>query len=211
MDKSKTAVAVFDKRANDYQDKFMDVSQYGHSLDLFCDQITTTNADILEVACGPGNVTKYLLNQRPDLKILGLDLAPNMIELAQQNNPTAHFQIMDTREISQLNKQYEGIICGFGLPYLSKDEALQFIANTAALLKPNGLLYLSTMEDDYGKSGWETSSQGDRVFMHYHQADYLTESLAEHVLDVILTERKPYEKRDEMKGTDLILVAKKQS
>jgi trans-aconitate methyltransferase len=70
--------------------------------------IQKDNAEILEVACGPGNVTKYLLSQRPSFRTKGIDLAPKMVELARINNPTAEFFVMDIRDISSISKQYDG-------------------------------------------------------------------------------------------------------
>jgi trans-aconitate methyltransferase len=61
--------------------------------------ITKQDADILELACGPGNITQYIISKRSDFKILGTDLAPNMIELAKINNPSAQFQLLDSRDI----------------------------------------------------------------------------------------------------------------
>jgi hypothetical protein len=71
-----------------------------------------------------------------------------MIELAKVNNPAAEFMVMDLRDISQLNKKYNGIICGFGLPYLSESEAKSFINECYNLLLENGVLYLSFVEGD---------------------------------------------------------------
>ncbi|MES2478715.1 MAG: class I SAM-dependent methyltransferase [Bacteroidota bacterium] len=207
MDKSQIAAAVFDKRAADYQQKFMDVSHYGRSLDLFCDSIRIENAEILEIACGPGNITAYLLNRRKDFNILGIDLAPNMISLAQKNNPCALFRLMDCRDIVQLNKKYDGIMCGFCLPYLSKDEAVQLIADTSAILNPGGILYLSTMEANYQQSGWQTNSLGDAIYMHYHQADYLCTSLEEHQFGIISMERKQLPVADKANSVDLMIIA----
>ena len=101
-DKSKIAVAVFDKLANLYQEKYMDVSAYHKSFDFFCDAVQKENPEILELACGPGNITKYILQKRPDFNVLGTDLAPNMLALAKKNNPSVNFQILDSRNIKQL-------------------------------------------------------------------------------------------------------------
>ena len=209
MDKTKMAIDVFDKRANEYQAKFMDVGLYHDTFDLFCTSITKENAEILELACGPGNITRYLLNKRPDFKILGIDLAPNMIELAKRNNPTASFQCMDCRDIRLLGKKYDAVMCGFCLPYLSKEESVQLISDVYNLLESNGLLYISTMEDDYAKSGLESSSSGDQMFIHYHEADYLTQALLENGFKIIALQRKEYPKQDGSKTTDLVIIAGK--
>ncbi len=207
MDKTKIAVNIFNKYASDYQNKFMDVNMYANTFDFFCDNIKNKNAEILELACGPGNITKYLLNKRNDFKILSTDLAPNMIELAKINNPQAEFQLMDCRDICKLEKKYDGIMCGFCFPYLSKEEAIKFICDASKILKPNGLLYISTMEDDYNKSGLKKGSQGDEIFMHYHQADYLTEALKNNHFEILNLDRKNSISTDGTETIDLIMIA----
>src|SRR5690349_4144717 len=102
-DKSIIASQIFNKYASEYQEKFMDVTLYTRALKNFCDLISKDNAKVLDIACGPGNVTKYLLSERPDLNVLGIDLAGNMIALARENNPTASFEVMDCRSISNLH------------------------------------------------------------------------------------------------------------
>ena len=100
------------------------------------------NAKILELACGPGNISQYVLNKRPDFELFGIDLAPGMIKLAKQNNPTAKFKVMDVKKINSLNTRYDGIICGFCLPYFSKTETIQLIKDSSNLLAKGGILYL---------------------------------------------------------------------
>lgn len=209
MDHTKIAVDIFNKLADCYQDKFMDVSIYHESLDLFCNAIAKENAEILELACGPGNITKYLLEKRSDFKIIGTDLAPNMIALAKSNNPTAHFQLMDCRAISSLPKKFDGVVCGFGLPYLSKDEAIQFIIDSSQQLNKKGVLYISTMEGDNSKSGFKTGSTGDQMFQNFHQADYLTKVLEENHFNISHLLRKEYF-YNQQETTDLIIIATKQ-
>jgi predicted TPR repeat methyltransferase len=205
-DKNKIAVEIFDKLADVYQNKFMNVSTYAKTLDLFCDGVRQGNAEILELACGPGNITHYLIENRPELKILGADLSPRMIERAKVNNPTADFRVMDCRDFSSLDRKYDGIVCGFLLPYLSKKEAIKLIADTSLQLKKKGILYLSTMEDDYSNSGLKKGSSGDEIFMHYHQADYLCESLEQNGFKLVEMQRIEIPEQELM---DLILIAQK--
>ena len=208
MDQTKVAVSVFNKLAQAYQDKFMDVSLYHNSFDIFCQNIKKENASVLELACGPGNITQYLLEKRPDLKILGTDLAPNMIELAKKNNPDAEFDLLDFREMKSLGKTFDAILCGFGLPYLSKKEALEFIADSGQILNTGGVLYISTMEDDNTKSRFQKGSSGDEVFMNYHEASYLSEAMENNGFSIIDLQRKNYI-HNEQDTTDLIIIATK--
>lgn len=209
MDKTTIAVGIFNKYADKYQDKFMNVDLYKASLDVFCRHLTSKRATILELACGPGNITQYLLSQNPELKILGTDLSPNMIRLAQKNNPEATFQILDSRRMLSLAKTFDGLMCGFLLPYLSKEEVLQLIKDATILLNENGVIYISTMEDDYGKSGFEKGSAGDEIFMYYHEAEYLIDYLENNGFEVLDIERKIYTPEGKNMVTDLLITAKK--
>jgi SAM-dependent methyltransferase len=206
MDKNKIAVAVFDKCAELYQQKFMDVSGYHDTLALFCGAIQKPNPEILELACGPGNITKYLLERRADFKILATDLAPKMVELGAINNPAADFMVLDCRKFRDLGRKFDGIMCGFCLPYLSKEEALQLIADASEVLNEQGTLYISTMEDDYCKSEFKKESTGDEIFMHYHEARYLSEGLLENGFKILHLKRQDY---PQTQSTDLVLIAQK--
>lgn len=202
-----SAEAIFDKYAALYQEKYMDISHYHDLLDVFCERLKT-GASVLDIACGPGNITHYLLEKRPDLQIWGIDLAANMLDLARKNNPTARFSLLDARAINTIEEKFEAVVCGFCLPYLDRSEVEKLINDAADLLHTGGIFYLSTMEDDYEKSRVVTSSTGDRTFMYFHQAEDLEVAMNSSGLIVTDVKRQPVVgKNDEV---DLIMLALKQ-
>ncbi|MFI5150534.1 MAG: methyltransferase domain-containing protein [Bacteroidia bacterium] len=208
MDKTKLALHVFDSCAKGYQDKFMFQPQYYSSFDFFCNAVKMQQASLLELGCGPGNITRYLIEKRPDFKILGTDLAPNMVDLARVNNPAAEFKLMDCRDLLKLNKKWDAIVCGFCLPYLDKEEAIRLIQDISAALNPGGILYLSTMEDSYSKSGMKSSSDGAyECFIHYHEGIYLQQALEEAGFKILLMERVDYTDHLGVVTKDLLIVA----
>ncbi len=177
MDLYKETAETWNKIAELYQEKFMHLDLYNKTYDSFCDAINKTNASILELGCGPGNITKYIALKRPDFVIDAIDVAPNMIELAKINVPSANFSVMDSRQIDELDRKYDGIICGFCLPYLSASAIEKLILDAYNLLNPSGCLYLSFVEGDANKSGFKVGSSGDRVYFHYHNVQKLREWL----------------------------------
>lgn len=211
MDKTEIAVQLFGQWAERYQEKYMDISAYHDSLEVFCEALEKKDARILELACGPGNITHYLLAKRADFQILATDLSPQMIALAQANNPTAEVALMDCRAITDLKMTYEGIVCGFGLPYLSQEEALQLIQDCYQILTPKGVLYLSTMEGDYASSGWQGPSSGgaERMYIHYHEASYLQDGLNHVGFTILRIDRKVFPHEDGSRTTDLLIIAQK--
>jgi len=207
MDKYKITFETWNKIADLYQEKFMDLDIYNKSYHFFCEQIKS-NANILEIGCGPGNITKHLLSINPDFQIHAIDIAPNMIQLAQKNNPTANFEIMDARDIHQINKKFDAIICGFCLPYLSKEDAVELIKDSATLLNEAGIFYFSFIEDDYQKSGFEQGSTGDKAYVYYHQKEFLLKQLQENKFNILKTFQIDYPTKDGDQS-HLIIVCKK--
>lgn len=202
---------VFDNCAQQYEDKFLDDDRYSSIYYLFCGLVKKKNPKALEIGCGPGNVARSILKIRPDFDLLGIDLSSKMLELAKKNNPTATFQLLDAREINKLNQKFDVIICSFCLPYLDKKEALNLIAKISEILQPGGLLYLSTIEDDYNNSGLRPPSDGSgkAVHVYYHEAGYLINSLEENNFKVLHHQKLEYLSQNNEVTKDLIIVSTK--
>lgn len=209
MNRYKTTFETWNKIASLYQDNFMDIDLYNDTYDIFCNAIKRQNASIFEIGCGPGNITKYLITQRPDFKIEATDVSPNMIALAKKSVPTANFSVMDAREMQTITQSFDGIMCGFCMPYLSKEDCAKLIQDCSRLLNSKGIFYCSAIEGDYNKSGYESGSSGDKAYVYYHQQDCLEQLLKENGFTSIQTIRKQYNKKDGSSQTHLIFIAAK--
>lgn len=210
MNSDKETFDTWNKIADLYEEKFMDLDLYNESYDFICSAIDKKNAKLLEIGCGPGNIARYLLSKRPDFDIFGIDVAPNMIELAKKNNPSAKFVVMDSREIHTLTERYDGIVVGFCLPYLSDAESEALIFSSYDLLNDGGLLYLSFVEGNPADSGFKTGS-GGRVFFQYHLLDKLKEQLSAAKFDEIETFKVEFPRPENQVEMHTILVAKKKN
>jgi len=199
---------TWNKVANMYEEKFMDLDLYNSTYDKFCNLLEFKNPDVLEIGCGPGNITKYLISQRPDFNILGLDVAPNMIKLAKKNNPRANFDVMDVRSIGKLDKKFNGIVCGFLIPYLSETDRIELISNSSKLLTEKGIIYISFVEGQYGQSKYLKGSDGSQMFFYYHELDTLKSELIENNFQILNVEIVQYKRQDEVEN-HTILIAKK--
>lgn len=209
-EKIKETIAVYDQLAQAYEDKFMNMDLYDDTYDLFCDLIQKQNAKILELACGPGNITRYIRNKRPDFEIIATDASPKMVEKAQKNNPEVECMVLEAGKIYELKELFDGVICGFGLPYLSKLDVGVLIVNTFNRLNSDGIFYFSLIEDSYDKSAYESSSDGRfSVFIYYHELEYLREYFEKSNLTLLHVIRKPFSKPDGSISTHLILIGRK--
>ena len=65
MDPYKDTIATWDKLAERYEQMFMDLNIYHESYDAFCDAVEVEEGRLLEIGCGPGNITQYLQKKLP--------------------------------------------------------------------------------------------------------------------------------------------------
>lgn len=210
MDRYKETFDTWNNMASIYQDKFMGLDLYNETYEFICTFIDKQGAKILEIGCGPGNITKFLLSKRPDFDIFGIDIAPNMVALAKQNNPTAHFTTMDCRQIKNLDTKFDGIIAGFCLPYVSQSESKELISNSYDLLNDNGLIYLSFVEGEPDTSEFKVGS-GGRVYFNYYKLDDIKILLDKSKFEELKTFQVKYKISEKEFDIHTILIAKKKN
>jgi len=212
MKTTNNIASVFSKFAKVYENKFMDYNVFHDTYDRFLKLLPANEASVLDIGCGPGNITKYLLQKRQELDVLGIDISEEMLQLAKNNNPTANFQLLDCKEVNDLNSSFDGLISGFCLPYLSKEEVRSFIKNTHKLLNDNGILYISTMEGPYESSKFLGSSSGgsERIYTYYYTEEYLKSVLLKNGYTILETTRKKKQvENNNTEAVDIVFIAQK--
>jgi ubiquinone/menaquinone biosynthesis C-methylase UbiE len=94
---------------------------------------------VLDVGCGPGRHALALAQR--GIEVLGIDLSPDFIALARDNDTTAQFETMDVRDLD-FDQEFDALIClcqgGFGL--LGGDDDEHVFARFQRALRPNGRL-----------------------------------------------------------------------
>lgn len=137
----------FNRHVKWYEESITPLTIYNESYDALIKRMRP-NAEILDVACGPANVSAYLKKQLPAIHITGIDLAREMITKAKQNIPDGSFHVMDIRYVSQLNKLFDVIVLGFCIPYLNDEETIELLKDCRKLIHSDGTVYLSYIETE---------------------------------------------------------------
>ena len=195
--------------AQRYEDKFMEFGLYNDTYKRFCDLLSRQDASVLEIGCGPGNITRHILDVNARLKVLATDISKNMIDLAKKNNPEVEIQMLDCMSLNTIRTKFDGIVCGFTIPYLSKPDCLKLIADCSNLLAEEGVLYLSFVAGDYEKSGFISGSSGDRTYFYYHDFETIEQELELNHMTVVDFIQKEYKRSDTLSETHTILNIKK--
>ncbi len=201
---------VFDQFAERYAAEYMGKDLHFDTLASFCHQIQNKHANILELACGPGNLSQFILQENPGFRLTGIDISPNMISLARQLVPEAQFIVLDVMQLSSLKKQYDAVVSGFCYPYLDRNQVKQNIKDIGQVLMQHGLFYISTIAGDYSESNIVPSSTGEgkAITMYYYDQAFLEELLIEQSFEILESTYRSREERDGRMAQDIIITAR---
>ena len=208
MDHNAQNVRVYNRFVREYMDRFMDLSLYRDSFDPLLEMLPARSS-VLDLGCGPGNVVKYLKTKRADLRVLGIDLAPEMLRAARTANPGTEFRLMDVRDAGHIEDRFHAVIAAFCIPYLSFNDLPRLFHDFRRLAQPGGLIYLSFMEGPGDRSGFEkTSFAGhSELFISYYTRHEIGSLLKESGFDINEVLAKDYPEADGSVTTDLIYIA----
>ncbi|MGB8191516.1 MAG: methyltransferase domain-containing protein [Chitinophagaceae bacterium] len=212
MNKHQHTIDIYNQHVQNYVNKFMDLGLYKDTFDYLLENIPA-DGNILELGCGPGNVVKHLKSKRSDLQITGIDLAPEMIKEAKEQNPESKFEVMDICDSGQILEQFNAVIAAFCLPYISYDDIDDLFKNIRYLTMENGLLYVSCMEGPKQRSGFEkTSFTGDNeMYINYYEREEIELLLKKNNFTVEAFYTKDYPEEDGSVTIDLMYIARKYS
>jgi SAM-dependent methyltransferase len=194
MDKTALTVDSFDATAEAFERVFMDVSAYAPALAAFAELLPRA-ARVLDLGCGPGNVARFLLGLRPDLRITGIDLAPAMVERFRANVPGAEAMVMDLRQVGTLSPGWDAAVASFCLPFFDHDEAAAFLQST-----------MQGITQGIEKTSF--GGQRDFFFNYYQRAD-VDGMLAAAGFQIQSYREQPYHEQNGPDLIDMITIARR--
>jgi ubiquinone/menaquinone biosynthesis C-methylase UbiE len=117
--------AVFSRHALAYERRLEDIMERGEALGrLRVIELVAAQPGmrVLDLACGPGTLSRrFALQVSPGGEVVGVDLAPGMIELARAaRTPNSRFEVMDIEQLSFEDESFDAAACGHGLQFAPK-------------------------------------------------------------------------------------------
>lgn len=171
--RSESVRKAFDQNAKVYADKFHDQSAYLPAVARFADGLNK-HPKIVELGCGPGNLSRLVVDKCQPSSYSGVDLAPNMIELFKARFPNFEGSVSSIQAYT-LPEKFDAIVLGFCLPYLNPEEVQDLFKRVFAGLTNNGKVYLSWILGD-NHSKLSTSSDGEhQLMMYYYSHGFITD------------------------------------
>ncbi len=155
------ASAKFDPKRLDFRTS-LTTAQYARTRQI----INPEGAVILNAGCGSGWETLSVAWSNPGAKIVGVDLSPASVKLADQRLKyhgywNSEFYVLDLLDLDQLNMKFDFISCNDVLYLLdSPGEGLKVLAS---VLKPDGIIY-ANLHNYYGRRRYLEMQEVYRLF-----------------------------------------------
>jgi ubiquinone/menaquinone biosynthesis C-methylase UbiE len=93
---------------------------------------------VWDLACGPGQTTKYLKNL--GIEISGLDLSERILEQARTIHPELHFQKGNILELEFENDSIAGIVAFYAIVHFTEEQVRIAFREVFRVLQPGGIL-----------------------------------------------------------------------
>lgn len=182
MEKKESIIKYYKK-----QSSFYDITRplflFGRSVIVKWISDANTSGTLLEIGCGTGHILKSLA-RNTDCDLTGIDLSPEMLELARRKLPNEiEIYQADLSEYNP-NKKYDAVLLSY-LFTLDFSQIEAHIKKVKQLLKPNGRIYVLDFHR-YGSTLYKR-------YMNWHGIE-MGEELLQLLEKEFVTERKSIRK-----------------
>lgn len=110
-------------------------------MEKLLERVPEKKGRILDVACGLGATTRYLLKYYDPSMVTGVNVSARQLERCIQNAPGASFLLMDAANCGFADETFDNIICVEAAFHFLTREA--FLREAVRMLKPGGRLVVS--------------------------------------------------------------------
>lgn len=135
--------AAYDAVAHEYEKQIADELD-GKPLDraLLAAFIELAGPGVIaDVGCGPGHVAGHLAEL--GAQVVGVDLSPTMIEIAQRRHPAIAFHVGSMLELPAADRAWAGAVLLYSIIHLARDERARAYRELARVVRPGGPVLLA--------------------------------------------------------------------
>ena len=150
---------AYDRCAIDYAGQRCTTA--GVELNLITERLKS-GSKILDVGCGSGiPIGRHLAGT---FSLTGIDISPNMIDLAKKNVPTGRFVSADVMAMEFPSGTFDAIVSFYTIFHIPRQEHLDVFRRFARWLRPGGLLLITVARKDDGPGYTEDDFLGGAMY-----------------------------------------------
>jgi SAM-dependent methyltransferase len=186
--------AGYDAVAEEYAARFFDelaAKPLDRALLDCLAELTRGVGVIADIGCGPGQIARYLADHGAEA--MGIDLAPEMVNLAQRLSPDIPCRVGDMLALDLEDNSLGGIAAFYSVIHAPPEQIPQVMREFSRVLRPGGLALLAFhigYEPVHLDEWWEKSVSLD---FYFYQPETLARRLEEAGFRIeAKIERAPY-------------------
>ena len=111
-----------------------------HLLNRFAED-TAGRGLVADLGCGPGHIARYL--HELGVKVVGIDISPEMVKVATNLNPSLDFRIGDMRQLDIPDASLVGVVSFYSIVHFDTSELDIALQQVRRVLQPGGLFLIS--------------------------------------------------------------------
>lgn len=200
-------IATYNKIADIYTDRYFDISPDQPLVDRFLD-LLEPEAKILDIGCGPGNFTQYLVSQ--GFQVEGIDLSEGMLASARGHLPHVPLQNMDLRELKYPDESFDGVFSAYSLIHVPAAEISKTLQGFYRVLTKNGFLFILAQKGSADHMVDEPLMAGEKTFVNFFYLDQLVNEITIAGFDIKQHIELPLPDPDSLSESVLFIIAQKQ-
>jgi ubiquinone/menaquinone biosynthesis C-methylase UbiE len=132
-------------RIFDHYNKYRRISANKHELDNFVKHLPKQST-ILDMGCGSGLVAKFLMDR--GIKVIGIDVSRNMVNLARKSAPAAKFYKIDMTRMRFADNEFDGVVALYSIIHVPRTHHARIFKEINRITKSDGIVLLSVGGSD---------------------------------------------------------------
>jgi len=200
-------IAAYDAAAEQYDSSIGQLENYDVTYNYFISALPSKGA-VLDLACGSGVISRRIRKAKPGIGITGVDLSSGMLAIARKTIPDGMFIEADICSWKP-GRTFDGVVLGFGLPYLDGAESVDLISRLSKWIVPGGSFYASFMQGT--TEGYEKTSfcPEQPVYIYYHDEAAITNAMIQSGIIPEKVWHLEYKESDGSYTTDVVVAGRK--
>lgn len=162
-----------------------------HLLDRFAESMAG-RGEVADLGCGPGHVAGYLHER--GVRMVGIDIAPEMIRIASSLNPKVAYRVGDMTQLDIPAAGFAGLVAFYSIVHFAPSELESLFRHLRLKLTAGGLAFIAFHIGDEVVHVDELFGAPVSLDFRFHEPARVVEALRAARLEVFeRTEREPYE------------------
>lgn len=197
---------TYNQIADIYTDRYFDISSDTDLVDRFLKQLSP-QAKILDIGCGPGNFTQYLVSK--GFEVEGIDIAEEMLRIARSHLPQIQFTQGDLSALPYPDESFDAVFSAYSLIHVAQADIAKTIIGIQRILTSKGLVFVLAQKGNSDHFIAEPLMPERQNFVNFFSLDNLVQDFQTNGFSIKEHIEIPITDPDNLTDSVLFLIAQK--